>query len=117
MKRFVVLLLSSLLSSCVYLVEDTTPDSRPIPVPNSQMVPAPSAGNYTYACNEGRLVVNYLSSDSVRVFYNDAFQALSLRSISPERVYSNGTYTWSLNRSGQGTLRVGSQFVRTGCAL
>ncbi|WP_276957856.1 hypothetical protein [Allomeiothermus silvanus] len=117
MRRFAALLLSLLLSSCVYLVEDTKPDTRPIPVPNPQTVPAPSLGNYTYTCTEGRLVVSYVTNDSVRVFYNDAFQVLSLRDTSPERVYSNGTYTWSLNRSGQGTLRVGSQLVRTGCTL
>lgn len=114
MKQFVALLLASfLLSSCVYLVEDTTLGTRPIPV----TVPAPSLGSYTYTCNEGRLVVNYVTSDSARVFYNDTFQVLSLRDTSPERVYSDGTYTWSLNRSGQGTFRAGSQLIRTGCTL
>lgn len=79
------------------------PQPQPVPVP----VPNPT-GTITYVCTGGRLVVNYVNNNLVRVFYDDAFQDLGLVS---NGTYSNGTYTWQL----PGTFSVRGQVVRSNC--
>ena len=114
MKRFLVLsVLAFLLSACIYLVSE----DGGVTVGPPQTVQAPSSGNYTYTCSGGRLVVNYVDSNTVRVFYNDAFQTLNLSRTAPERVYSNGVYTWQLNRNGVGAFFVQAQQERSGCSF
>ncbi|MER3555274.1 MAG: hypothetical protein C4331_13265 [Meiothermus sp.] len=113
MYRLVLFALLALgLSSCLLITpDDTTPSTSTV------VIEPPAPSTYTYTCGGGRLVVKYLDSNTVQVFYNDAFQTLGLSRTSPDRVYSNGTYTWQLNRGGRGSLFVGGQQVRSGCVF
>lgn len=113
MYRLILLVLLLLgLSSCRLLILDETPPSS-----SAVVIEPPFPNTYTYTCNGGRLVVKYLDSNTVQVFYNDAFQTLGLSRTSPERVYSNGIYTWQLSRGGRGSLFVSGQQVRSGCVF
>ncbi|MBO1437026.1 hypothetical protein [Meiothermus sp. CFH 77666] len=102
------------LSSCILLVED---EPGPITVTDPQpiIITPPRPDTYTYSCNGGRLVVNYVDNNTVRVFYDNAFQTLALTRTSPVRTYAGGPYVWELDRSGLGSFRVGGTLVRTSC--
>ncbi|MCS7069703.1 MAG: hypothetical protein NZN28_13895 [Meiothermus sp.] len=104
------------LSSCILLVED---EPRQITVTDPQPVPVgpPRPDTYTYSCNGGRLVVNYVDNNTVRVFYDNAFQTLTLTRTSPLRTYAGGPYVWELDRNGLGTFRVGGTLVRSTCRI
>jgi len=69
-------------------------------------------GSYTYTCSGGTLVVNYISNNQVRLFYDGGFQTLGLVGAGP--AYSNGAYTWQL-RGSVGTLIVQGQVVLNNC--
>lgn len=93
------------------LVAFTPPQPQPpivVPVP-----PVPS-GRITYVCEGGRLVVNWVSSNQVQVFYDNAFQTLGLVQTTPELVYSNNTYAWRFG-GGVGSFVARGVTVRTGC--
>lgn len=122
LRALLLLLLALALSSCILLVEDEP--QRPVqpvqpvtpvtPVQPSIVTPAP--GSYTYRCSGGTLVVNYLDSNSLRLFYDGAFQNLSLVRRSPSLLFSGGAYTWEWTGS-RGTLSVGGRVVLSNCAL
>lgn len=113
------LILSSLLlalSSCILLVDDeprqiTVTDPQPVPIPS------PRPDTYTYSCNGGRLVVSYVDNNTVRVFYDNAFQTLTLTRVTPLRTYVGGSFVWELDRNGLGTFRVGGTLVRSNCRI
>ncbi len=112
MFRLLLLAMLSLsLSSCILLTDDTSNQGGP-PVVSGPVIPA--NGSYTYRCNGGTLVVNYLSSSVVRVFYDGAFRDLSLSSSGSSYVYSGGPYTWNARGRG-GSLAVGGNIVLSNC--
>ncbi len=97
------------------------PPVQPVqPVPPVQpvqpVVPVrPPSGSFTYTCQGGTLVVNYISSNQVRIFYDGAFHTLPLVQAGPPLVYSNNTYTWELGQLGR--LLVRGQVVLSGCRI
>ncbi|WP_027877330.1 hypothetical protein [Meiothermus cerbereus] len=122
MQRSLLLLwLALALSSCILLVEDEPPRPQPVqpvtpvtPVQPSIVTPGP--GSFTYRCSGGTLVVRYLDSNSLQLFYDGAFQNLSLVRRSPTLLFSGGAYTWEWTGS-RGTLSVRGQVVLSNCAL
>lgn len=121
-RPLLLLLLAMGLSSCILLVEDEP--QRPVqpvqpvtPVtPVQPSIVTPNPGSYTYRCSGGTLVVNYLDSNNLRVFYDGAFQNLGLVRRSPTLLFSGGAYTWEWTGS-RGTLSVGGRVVLSNCAL
>jgi|GEM_PF-1239956 hypothetical protein len=87
------------------------------PVQPVQPVPPvrPPSGSFTYTCQGGTLVVNYISSNQVRLFYDGAFQTLPLVRSGAELVYSNNTYTWEIGQTGR--LIVRGQVVLSNCRI
>jgi len=75
----------------------------------------PPSGSFTYTCQGGTLVVNYISSNQVRLFYDGAFQTLPLVRSGAELVYSNNTYTWEIGQTGR--LIVRGQVVLSNCRI
>jgi len=122
LRPLLLLLLAFALSSCILLVEDEP--QRPVqpvqpvtPVtPVQPSIVTPSPGSYTYRCSGGTLVVNYLDSSNLRLFYDGAFQNLGLVRRSPTLLFSGGAYTWEWTGS-RGTLAVGGRVVLSNCAL
>lgn len=112
------------LSSCVFLVDDTpkpvTPVTPVTPVspvtPQSPQVTAPAQGSYTYRCTGGTVVVNYIASNQVRVFYDGAFQTLTLTQSNPSLIYRSNNYAWEWN-GRSGNLSAGGRVVLNSCAL
>ncbi|GIW29941.1 MAG: hypothetical protein KatS3mg071_0115 [Meiothermus sp.] len=86
----------------------------PPPVQPVQPVRPPS-GSFTYTCQGGTLVVNYISSNQVRLFYDGAFQTLPLVRSGAELVYSNNVYTWEIGQVGR--LIVRGQVVLSNCRI
>lgn len=86
----------------------------PQPVQPVQPVRPPS-GSFTYTCQGGTLVVNYISSNQVRLFYDGAFQTLPLVRSGAELVYSNNIYTWEIGQLGR--LTVQGQVVLSNCRI
>lgn len=120
LRPFLLLLLALALSSCILLVEEDE-SQRPVqPVrPVQPSIVTPNAGSYTYRCSGGTLVVNYLDSNHLRLFYDGAFQNLALVRRSPTLLFSGGAggaYTWEWTGS-RGTLTVRGQVVLSNCAL
>jgi membrane-bound inhibitor of C-type lysozyme len=124
-RPLLLLLLAFALSSCILLVEEEP--QRPVqpvqPVtpatPVQPGVVTPGPGSFTYRCSGGTLVVNYLDSNNLRLFYDGAFQNLSLVRRSPTLLFSGGAggaYTWEWTGS-RGTLTVRGQVVLSNCAL
>jgi len=121
-RPLVLLLLAFALSSCILLVEEES--QRPVqpvqPVtPVTQVQPGivtPGPGSFTYRCSGGTLVVNYLDSNNLRLFYDGAFQSLSVVRRSPTLLFSGGAYTWEWTGS-RGTLFVRGQVVLSNCTL
>ena len=112
-RSLLLLVLALGLSSCILLVEEEP--QRPVqPVQPSIVTPGP--GTFTYRCSGGTLVVNYLDSNNLRVFYDGAFQNLSLVRRSPTLLFSGGPYTWEWT-GRRGTLSVGGRVVLSNCAL
>lgn len=104
-----------LLSACLVLTDDTSNPTSPVtPVKPAPSVVVPGDGSYTYSCTGGTLVVNYLSGNAVRVFYDGAFRDLRLVSTGGSYVYSNGPYTWNARGRG-GSLAVGGNIVLNNC--
>lgn len=88
----------------------------PSPPPIQPVQPVrPPSGSLTYTCQGGTLVVNYISSNQVRLFYDGAFQTLPLVRSGPELIYSNNTYTWEIGRVGR--LIVRGQVVLSNCRI
>jgi membrane-bound inhibitor of C-type lysozyme len=75
----------------------------------------PPSGSFTYTCQGGTLVVNYISSNQVRLFYDGAFQTLPLVRSGAELVYSNNIYTWEIGQVGR--LIVRGQVVLSNCSI
>ncbi|MDT7920675.1 MAG: hypothetical protein RQ868_08800 [Meiothermus sp.] len=121
-RPLLLLLLAFALSSCILLVEEEP--QRPVqpvqPVtpatPVQPGVVTPGPGSFTYRCSGGTLVVNYLDSNNLRLFYDGAFQNLSVVRRSPTLLFSGGAYTWEWTGS-RGTLFVRGQVVLSNCAL
>lgn len=123
LRALLLLLLAFALSSCILLVEED-PSERPVqpvrpvtPVQPSVVTPGP--GTFTYRCSGGTLVVNYLDSNNLRLFYDGAFQNLALVRRSPTLLFSGGAggaYTWEWT-GNRGTLTVRGQVVLINCAL
>ncbi len=118
LRPLLLLLLALGLSSCILLVEDEPQRLQPVtpvtPVQPSIVTPGP--GSFTYRCSGGTLVVNYLDSNNLRLFYDGAFQNLSLVRRTPTLLFSGGAYTWEWTGS-RGTLSVGGRVVLSNCAL
>lgn len=120
LRPFLLVLLALALSSCILLVEED-PSERPVqpvrPVtPVQPSVATPGPGTFTYRCSGGTLVVNYLDSNNLRLFYDGAFQNLALVRRSPTLLFSGGAYTWEWT-GRQGTLTVRGQVVLSDCTL
>ncbi|RIH84204.1 hypothetical protein Mlute_01968 [Meiothermus luteus] len=121
MARLVLLLLALSLASCRVILdlEDEPAPPNPPVTPVRPVVPVPGPGTFTYRCTGGTLVVHYLDSNNLRLFYDGAFQNLSLLRRSPTLLYSGGTggaYTWEWDGSW-GSLSVRGQVVLRNCGL
>ncbi len=116
LRPLLLLLLAFGLSSCILLIEEEPPQPvRPVP-PAQSSIATPGPGTFTYRCSGGTLVVNYLDSNNLRLFYDGAFQNLSVVRRSPTLLFSGGAYTWEWTGS-RGTLSVGGRVVLSNCAL
>jgi membrane-bound inhibitor of C-type lysozyme len=118
-RPLLLLLLAFSLPSCILLIEEEPP--RPVqpvtPVtPVQPGIVTPGPGSFTYRCSGGTLVVNYLDSNNLRLFYDGAFQSLSVVRRSPTLLFSGGAYTWEWTGS-RGTLFVRGQVVLSNCTL
>lgn len=118
LRPFLLVLLAFALSSCIVLVAED-PSERPVqlvrPVtPVQPSVATPGPGTFTYRCSGGTLVVNYLDSNNLRLFYDGAFRNLALVRRSPALLFSGGAYTWEWTGS-RGALTVWGQVVLSDC--
>lgn len=122
LRALLLLLLALALSACVLIFEvDDRPHLQPVqpvtpvtPVQPGILTPGP--GTFTYRCSGGTLVVNYLDSNSLRLFYDGAFQRLELVRRSPTLLFSGGAYTWEWTGS-RGTFWVRGRVVLSNCTL
>lgn len=111
-------LLALVLSSCILLVDDPSPQpvtKNPI-TPTVVQIAPPGVGSYTYTCKTGTVVVNYLSTNQVRVYYDGAFQTLSYSKNSPTLIYTDGKYTWEWTGK-TGNLKLNNQIALEACIL
>lgn len=108
-RSLLLLTLAATLSSCLVVTERRGQVS-----PSDTTVVVPAAGNYTYTCNGGTLVVNYLSNTQARVFYDGAFQLLTRSGNTG--TFTNNIYTWEL-RGSSGSLSVRGQTVLSSCRI
>lgn len=120
LRPLLLLLLAFPLSSCILLVEEDPSQGpvqpvRPVTLVQPSVV-TPGPGTFTYRCSGGTLVVKYLDSNNLRLFYDGAFQNLTLVRRSPTLLFSGGAYTWEWTGS-RGTLTVRGQVVLSNCAL
>lgn len=119
LRALLLMLLALVLSSCVLLVEDddrirVQPVIPVIPVEPGIVTPGP--GTFTYRCIGGTLVVNYVDSHSLRLFYDGAWRGLGVVRRSPTLLFSGGVYTWEWTGS-RGTLWVRGRVVLSHCTL
>jgi membrane-bound inhibitor of C-type lysozyme len=111
-----LVILAAALSSCVYLLDGSSPTpSGPVTPLTPARPVAPNPGSYTYRCSGGTLVVNYGASQ-VRVFYDGGFQTLGLVRSDSVLAYTGGAYTWELS-SSSGSLSAGGRVVLGNCRL
>lgn len=110
-------MLSLLFSACVYYVQPDEAATTTAPREPTLIQPAaPPVGNYTYQCQGGRLVVEYLSNRTARVFYGGRYITLTTIPSASGVIYAGGQYRW-YSQGRQGYLTQNGRVVMSDCSI
>ena len=114
MKRMMVIAaLGLLFAACIPYVQPGASTVPPRPIDVQPASPLP--GTYTYQCDDGRLMVEYLPDNTVRVFYEGRYIEMEKIPSASGDIYSNGDFRWYSHRGDQGYLTQRGQVEMSGC--